>query len=91
MNFNLFIFNVGKCVGDCTGCCGNVTLKGMAGGYSWLNGEYELQSDLQYDRNYYKFTTMVNFGSGPEETILYLHWTTSTWTVINYFVMFLDA
>ena len=83
MNFSLFIFNLGKCVYDCTGCCGTVTLAGMAGGYSWLNGEYIIQSDLQYDRNYYKFTTTVNFGSGPEETNLYLYWTTSTWMVMN--------
>ena len=68
------IFFSGKCVGDCIGCCGTLKLAGITGGYmSQFNGEYSIQNDLQFDRNYFKFEKQLDLGKGPEDVFLY--WT----------------
>ena len=40
---------------------------------SQFNGEYSIQNDLQFDRNYFKFEKQLDLGKGPEDVFLY--WT----------------
>ena len=53
----------------------------MPSSYSWIEGTYAIQTDLQYDRNYYKMSVVYNASHNQD---LYLYWTTRTWMVNIY-------
>ena len=56
----------------------------MPSSYTRIEGTYAIQTDLQYDRNYYKMSVMYNASHDQD---LYLYWTTRRWMVNTYLHM----
>ena len=62
------IFDLGKCVGDCAGCCNELEVSGLTTNANLSEGTYVKQNGTSRDRNYYK-----KMESGKPD--LYIHWT----------------
>ena len=68
------MLGLGKCLGDCAGCCNEVEVSGLATNAFLSEGTYVKQNDTSRDRNYYK-----KVESGKPD--YFIHWTGYRWIV----------
>ena len=68
------MLGLGKCLGDCAGCCNEVEVSGLATNAFLSEGTYVKQNDTSRDRNYYK-----KVESGKPD--MYIHWNGYGWIV----------